>query len=324
MVAASCRLTWSSGWTSAGRRSSPAWSRETARSGERSRCRRPTAGQAQLLDELDGLVEDLLADGAAAIGVGVPMNLDRRTGVGLGAVNLPLRALDLAGHLRDRFARSGRGRERRQRDRARRVAGRRGPGRERPRRARARDGRRRGRRARRAPLPRLGGARPRRRRGGRAAVPGQLPRSRPPGGRRVRRGGGARGRGAVGRGRRRPPARARGARRPRGRAFGARPDRALPRGRDRLVRERLRARARRRRRRVRDGGVGVPRRAGRGRGADARRSHPADESSGSCRPRSATTPGSSARGSSASRRSTGCSVDAAPRLRDADRQPRRT
>jgi glucokinase len=42
------------------------------------------------------------ADGAA-IGVGVPMNLDRKTGLGLGAVNLPLRALDLAGHLRQRF-----------------------------------------------------------------------------------------------------------------------------------------------------------------------------------------------------------------------------
>ena len=63
-----------------------------------------TAGQAPLLEELDGLVGRLLEDGAAAIGVGVPMNLDRRTGVGLGAVNLPLRALDLAGHLRDRFS----------------------------------------------------------------------------------------------------------------------------------------------------------------------------------------------------------------------------
>jgi glucokinase len=31
------------------------------------------------------------------------MNLDRKTGLGLGAVNLPLRSLDLAGHLRDRF-----------------------------------------------------------------------------------------------------------------------------------------------------------------------------------------------------------------------------
>ncbi len=63
-----------------------------------------TAGQAAVLDELDRLVEELLADGAAAIGVGVPMNLDRRTGIGFGAVNLPLRSLDLAAHLRDRFS----------------------------------------------------------------------------------------------------------------------------------------------------------------------------------------------------------------------------
>jgi glucokinase len=48
-------------------------------------------------------VEDLLPAGAAAIGVGVPMNLDRRTGIGIGAVNLPLRSLDLAAHLRGRF-----------------------------------------------------------------------------------------------------------------------------------------------------------------------------------------------------------------------------
>ncbi len=64
----------------------------------------PTAGQAEFLAELDELVDGLLADGPAAIGVGVPMNLDRRTGVGLGAVNLPLRSLDLAAHLRARFA----------------------------------------------------------------------------------------------------------------------------------------------------------------------------------------------------------------------------
>jgi glucokinase len=63
----------------------------------------PTAGQAAFLRELDGVVEGLLGDGADAIGVGVPMNLDRRTGVGLGAVNLPLRSLDLASRLRGRF-----------------------------------------------------------------------------------------------------------------------------------------------------------------------------------------------------------------------------
>jgi glucokinase len=63
-----------------------------------------TAGQTALLEEIDGLVGDLLSEGASAIGVGVPMNLDRRTGIGFGAVNLPLRSLDLAAHLRDRFS----------------------------------------------------------------------------------------------------------------------------------------------------------------------------------------------------------------------------
>ena len=62
----------------------------------------PTTGQQQFLVELDALVEGFAAEGAGAIGVGVPMNLDRKTGLALGAVNLPLRALDLAGHLRER------------------------------------------------------------------------------------------------------------------------------------------------------------------------------------------------------------------------------
>ncbi len=63
----------------------------------------PTTGQQQFLTQLDALLDGFAADGAGAIGVGVPMNLDRKTGLGLGAVNLPLRALDLAGHLRERF-----------------------------------------------------------------------------------------------------------------------------------------------------------------------------------------------------------------------------
>jgi len=64
----------------------------------------PTAGRKPFLDELDALVEGLLSDGARAIGIGVPMNLDRKTGLALGAVNLPLRSLDFAGHLRERFS----------------------------------------------------------------------------------------------------------------------------------------------------------------------------------------------------------------------------
>ena len=63
----------------------------------------PTSGQEAFLSELDALVERLLADGAGAIGVGVPMNIDRKTGVALRAVNLPLESLDLGRHLRERF-----------------------------------------------------------------------------------------------------------------------------------------------------------------------------------------------------------------------------
>ena len=63
----------------------------------------PTSGQEAFLSELDALVERLLAEGAGAIGVGVPMNIDRRTGVALRAVNLPLGSLDLGRHLHGRF-----------------------------------------------------------------------------------------------------------------------------------------------------------------------------------------------------------------------------
>lgn len=50
----------------------------------------PDGTQDQVLDAIDGVVQDLLGDGAAAIGYGVPLNIDRRTGVALRAVNLPL------------------------------------------------------------------------------------------------------------------------------------------------------------------------------------------------------------------------------------------
>ena len=50
----------------------------------------PDGDQAEVLAAIDSVVRDLLADGAAAIGYGVPLNIDRRTGVALRAVNLPL------------------------------------------------------------------------------------------------------------------------------------------------------------------------------------------------------------------------------------------
>jgi glucokinase len=63
----------------------------------------PTTGAEPFLEELGAAVEPLIPEGGAAIGIGVPMNIDRKTGIGLRAVNLPLQSLDVAGWLRDRF-----------------------------------------------------------------------------------------------------------------------------------------------------------------------------------------------------------------------------
>ncbi len=50
----------------------------------------PDGTQEDVLAAVDGVVDDLLRDGAGAIGYGVPLNIDRRTGLALRAVNLPL------------------------------------------------------------------------------------------------------------------------------------------------------------------------------------------------------------------------------------------
>lgn len=63
----------------------------------------PTDGTDSFLRELDAVIERLLDDGAAAIGVGVPMTIDRTSGIALRANNLPLADLDLGARLRERF-----------------------------------------------------------------------------------------------------------------------------------------------------------------------------------------------------------------------------
>jgi glucokinase len=63
----------------------------------------PTQSQASVLDAIDAVIADVMGPTVAAIGCGVPLNLDRRTGRGLRATNLPLHDVDLGGHLRDRF-----------------------------------------------------------------------------------------------------------------------------------------------------------------------------------------------------------------------------
>ena len=178
MVAAPCGRTGSSGSTSEGRRSLPGSSSETARSAGRRRSRHRTASEEAVLDALDGLVRDVLDEGVAAIGYGVPCNLDRETGRALRATNLPIEDVDFVARGRSRFGlpvgvendanaaalaewKLGSGR-----------------GAVQPGDADARDGGGRRPRPRRSPLPRLGGARTRRRRRGRPSLSGQLPRAR--------------------------------------------------------------------------------------------------------------------------------------------------
>lgn len=64
----------------------------------------PTTGQEPFLAELEQSIERLLDEGGQAIGVGVPMNIDRESGLAYRAVNLPLADLDLGGYLRNRFS----------------------------------------------------------------------------------------------------------------------------------------------------------------------------------------------------------------------------
>jgi glucokinase len=63
----------------------------------------PDEGQEQVLEAVDGVVADLLEERASAIGYGVPLNIDRRTGVALRAVNLPLHAVHFPDRARERF-----------------------------------------------------------------------------------------------------------------------------------------------------------------------------------------------------------------------------
>ncbi len=63
----------------------------------------PDGGQEDVLAVVDGVVDDLLADGPLAIGYGVPLNIDRRTGVALRATNLPLQHVHFPQRARARF-----------------------------------------------------------------------------------------------------------------------------------------------------------------------------------------------------------------------------
>lgn len=63
----------------------------------------PTTSQDDVLAAIDAVVDALARDGVAAVGFGVPLNIDRRTGVGHRATNLPLWGVDFAKRARERL-----------------------------------------------------------------------------------------------------------------------------------------------------------------------------------------------------------------------------
>jgi glucokinase len=63
----------------------------------------PVESERAVLSALESVVRDLLEERIAAIGYGVPCNLDRRTGRALFATNLPIEDVDFAAHGRDAF-----------------------------------------------------------------------------------------------------------------------------------------------------------------------------------------------------------------------------
>jgi glucokinase len=63
----------------------------------------PTASQDGLLDALAASVQALPRDGVQAVGFGVPSRIDQRTGVALGAVNIPLRDVPFRDLMRERL-----------------------------------------------------------------------------------------------------------------------------------------------------------------------------------------------------------------------------
>ena len=63
----------------------------------------PTASQDELLAGLDTAVEELLTDGIAALGFGLPSPIDQRSGRALQAVNIPLKDIDFRARMKERF-----------------------------------------------------------------------------------------------------------------------------------------------------------------------------------------------------------------------------
>jgi glucokinase len=69
------------------------------------RVERPMTATSQqaVLDELTGIVRELPPDGVSAVGFGVPARVDQATGQVIGAVNIPIHAVDLRSEMRRRL-----------------------------------------------------------------------------------------------------------------------------------------------------------------------------------------------------------------------------
>lgn len=63
----------------------------------------PEGTDKDVLGAVDGVVDELLEDGATAVGYGVPLNIDRRTGAALRAVNLPIHDVHFPDRARARY-----------------------------------------------------------------------------------------------------------------------------------------------------------------------------------------------------------------------------
>jgi glucokinase len=63
----------------------------------------PVSSEDDLLEALEGVVESLLGDDVAAVGLGVPSQIDQRTGRAVSSVHVPLTDVDLRDRIGQRF-----------------------------------------------------------------------------------------------------------------------------------------------------------------------------------------------------------------------------